>query len=743
MPSSGIFLLRMAISRTTQNLLAKGDFEGIENEWLARLEEDPADLDYFVGVARALAGNGEDKRARLLLEMLDEQLRQGRWAARLELLRRAGTLLMPGERLHPAIVSTLTNLYAGRSTWKGLAEAVGLQRATHDLPKTWEKVERLESLLAFDVGTVVAMAGKGVGRVVEANLGLESFKVDFERHRGLMVGFKAAAKLLRPLPPAHVLRRKLEDPAGLKAASPPELLRITLQSHDHPLTAGEIREVLAGIVAETQWTSWWSAARKHPQVLASGGGARQTYTWAESSGDAQESVWRAFERAEPRRQLELLRREGARDPALRDRMAATLQGIAGEAAAGDPGLAWEIWFGLERAGGFGAGGGASSGGESGNGVAAAGAGTAAVAGGGPAGGAAGGGGAGGLAADRLPWAPQALLAARDLGHLFEGIEDRLLRERAYLMAREKRADWTAVYRDAMTREPDPRALDTLAGGLAAGAPRELDRFVDGLLTQPHRQPAAFAWLAERAAVDEEVRARNPLRLLQQILGSLNRDEFAPYRQRLLALAESGSTVPRLLTHLTEDQAPQAEEAVRRAAAIEPYQREQLLAALELRFQSLRRQAAVPLYATPESIAAKHAELHHIMTVEIPANRKAIAEARAMGDLRENFEYKAARQRHEYLNSRAAALNADLGRVRPIETAGMDLSGVRIGTRVHLAGPEGRERVITVLGPWESRPEEDVLSYESDLGKLLLDKPVGAAVEVAGASWTVRSITPYR
>ena len=213
----------MAISRTTQSLLAKGDFDSIENEWLARLEDEPGDLDYFVGVARALAGNGEEKRARVLLEMLDEQLREGRWAARLGLLRRAGTLLLPADKVHSAIVSTLTKLYGDRSTFKGLAEAAGLHRATHDLPKTWEKVERLESLLAFDVGTVVAMEGKGVGRVVDANLGLESFKVDFERHRGLMVGFKAAAKLLRPLAPPHVLRRKLEDPEGLKAATPPEL----------------------------------------------------------------------------------------------------------------------------------------------------------------------------------------------------------------------------------------------------------------------------------------------------------------------------------------------------------------------------------------------------------------------------------------------------------------------------------------------------------------------------------------
>src|SRR3990170_3527526 len=82
--------------------------------------------------------------------------------------------------------------------------------ATTDLPKTWEKVEKLESLLAFDVGTVVAMEGKGVGRIAEANLGLESFKVDFERIKGMTVGFKAAAKLLQPLEPSHVLRRKLE-----------------------------------------------------------------------------------------------------------------------------------------------------------------------------------------------------------------------------------------------------------------------------------------------------------------------------------------------------------------------------------------------------------------------------------------------------------------------------------------------------------------------------------------------------
>ncbi|HSK75561.1 MAG TPA: GreA/GreB family elongation factor [Thermoanaerobaculia bacterium] len=690
----------MTISRTTQNQLSKGDFEALEGEWLAQIGQNPNDLEYFVGVARALVGSGEEGRARTLLEILDEQLREGGlWATRLQLLKRAGTILLPADKLYPTLSSTLGKLYGDRSTYKALSEAVGLHRATHDLHKIWEKVERLEGLLAFDVGTVVAMEGKGVGRVVDANLGLESFKVDFERHKGLTVGFKAAPKLLRPLATDHVLRRKLEAPAVLKAAAPPELLRITLQSYDRPLTAGEIRDILAGIVNESQWTSWWGAARKHPQVVASGTGARQTYKWADSSGDALDSVWKAFAKADPRKKIERLKREGARDEDLRSRMARNLAEVAEQVMDKDPGLAFEIWFAIERSGGL-------------------------------------------KNLGDVDWAPDHLLADQPQ-RLFTGIEDRLLRERAYTMIRERREDWPAIYRDALGKESDPRALDLLADGLVQGAPKELDRFLDGLLAQPHRNPAAFTWIAERAAVDEDLRARNPLRLLQQILATASRDEFASYRLRLLALAESGGTVPRLLAHLTVDQASQAEDAVQRASNLELYQREQLINAIHLRFEGLRKETGPPpLYATAESVDAKRAELHQIMTVEVPANRKAIEEARAMGDLRENFEYKSARQRHEYLNARAAALNAELARVRLIETAGTDTSEVRIGTRLGLSGASGK-RVMTILGPWESKPEEDVISYESELAEELLGKKLGETVRMGGESWTIESIEPFR
>ena len=85
--------------------------------------------------------------------------------------------------------------------------------------------------------------------------------------------------------------------------------------------------------------------------------------------------------------------------------------------------------------------------------------------------------------------------------------------------------------------------------------------------------------------------------------------------------------------------------------------------------------------------------------------------------------------------------AQLG-ARLIETAGMDTSEVRIGTRIRLADGGG-QRVLTILGPWAIRPEEDVISYESDLARDVLGRKAGDGVVVGGKSRRIEKIEPYR
>lgn len=700
----------MAVPQDIRKAIERQDFDTVEDRWLARLAEDPADLDTFVGVARALFGVAEEERARFLLEMLDEALRSdGRWEARLALLRRAGTLLLEPDDVHPAILETLEALHGDTPSYHDLVRAVRLHKAPHDLEKAWEKVERLRELVPFDVGSVVWMKGKGAGRVVELNLELEGFKVDFPGHAGLSVGLRAAPKMLEPLPPGHVLRRKTEEPEALAAlaeSDPPALLRAVLESFERPLTGGEVREAVDGVVPEERWTSWWTAARKHPQVVAHGGGARQTYGWLASEEHAVEAVEGKFDEAEPRVKIALYRKEAGRDPELARRMAGELARIARDAESADPGLAFELALSLE---------GAADGNLEGTG--------------------------------EEPLRPEELVSgADDPKALLAGIEDRGARERAYTLVRELRDDRVAVLAGQLGRETEPKLLDLLADALTAEAPQELYRFTDALAGQPARSPAAFTWLAERAASDPELRSRSPLRFLEQILGALVDRRFGPYRQRLVRLAESGGTVPRLLDHLEERHAERAELAIHKAAGLEDYQRKALTNALHLRFPALRGEedGAGVIYSTPEAIEARRRELRALVREEIPANRKAIEEARALGDLRENFEYKAARQRHEYLSSRQARLERDLSLARPIDASQVDPSQVRIGTRAELVGVDGedRRRTITILGPWDSKPEEDVLAYESELAQTLLGKEPGDRLEAGGVTWEIRSVRRY-
>jgi transcription elongation GreA/GreB family factor len=168
-------------------------------------------------------------------------------------------------------------------------------------------------------------------------------------------------------------------------------------------------------------------------------------------------------------------------------------------------------------------------------------------------------------------------------------------------------------------------------------------------------------------------------------------------------------------------------------------------ALFMKYPSLRAPAANFLYATPESIETRRDELARLKQVELPANAEAMKAAKEHGDLSENFEYHAARQKHEYLSARIAALADQLSRTRALDASRIDPSEVRVGTRVVLrAVGSGRETAATILGPWDSRPEEGVYSYESEFAAALLGKIVGDPVRLPeGEPAEIVSISPWR
>ncbi|HRZ65760.1 MAG TPA: transcription elongation factor GreA, partial [Spirochaetia bacterium] len=128
-------------------------------------------------------------------------------------------------------------------------------------------------------------------------------------------------------------------------------------------------------------------------------------------------------------------------------------------------------------------------------------------------------------------------------------------------------------------------------------------------------------------------------------------------------------------------------------------------------------------------AAKYEEktrlLAHIMEVDVPANQKEIAYALSLGDLRENAEYKAAKEKQDELNAKVAKLKNEIERAQLFDKSTITTNKVNFGTVVTLANELTSEsEVYTILGPWESDPANNVISYLSPLGKKLLNHKAG-------------------
>jgi len=150
----------------------------------------------------------------------------------------------------------------------------------------------------------------------------------------------------------------------------------------------------------------------------------------------------------------------------------------------------------------------------------------------------------------------------------------------------------------------------------------------------------------------------------------------------------------------------------------------------------------------ESLERKKAELDDIVRVRIPQNTKDISIAREYGDLRENFEYKSAKDHQKYLGNRKAELQKEISRARGTDFKGVDASAINIGTVATFTDEQGGEIVYAILGAWDSDPEKRHLSYLSELGASFLGlKPGDAAVARDPATeqklnLTLRSIAPF-
>jgi len=123
------------------------------------------------------------------------------------------------------------------------------------------------------------------------------------------------------------------------------------------------------------------------------------------------------------------------------------------------------------------------------------------------------------------------------------------------------------------------------------------------------------------------------------------------------------------------------------------------------------------------------ELEKMINVDIPANAKEISVARSHGDLRENQEYKAAKEMQSRLMSRRAELESMFSRVRPTDFSEAPSGVAGVGSTVTLEYPGGHTEQFHILGEWDQHPDLNIISSNTRLAKSLADKKQGEEVVV--------------
>ena len=134
--------------------------------------------------------------------------------------------------------------------------------------------------------------------------------------------------------------------------------------------------------------------------------------------------------------------------------------------------------------------------------------------------------------------------------------------------------------------------------------------------------------------------------------------------------------------------------------------------------------------TADGLAKLKSELENLKNSERPNIIKAIAEAREHGDLSENAEYHAAREKQSFIEGRISELENKISRADVIDISSLDNSKITFGATVKITDLNSDEtHIYTIVGADESDIEKNLISISAPLGRAMINKTVDDVIEV--------------
>jgi len=586
--------------------------------------------------------------------------------------------------------------------------------------------QHVDSLVVLTQGGYCMHRSWGFGKITTVDTVFARFTIDFQTKPGHSMDLSFAAESLRPIPATHILARKAADLHALRqmaALHHLDLIQVVLQSFGGKATIEQIQQTLVPDVIADDWKKWWEVARRemkkdgHFQVPLK---KTDPIIYQKDEVSLQDRLMTGFRAAKGLKArlavaAELLKSlEDLTDKpaALSEAVTALNPEIASHHKT-QPGLALEGMFIRDELR------------------------TAA-----------------GLAPQEGELTAEAIWSQNPrLGPLLEQVPAAKHKQVLNSFKEANAALWMDTVLATLNTVPAKIAGECAGLLVQESRLQQLKDTLARLISHHTASSELLLWLAkERSDAFADILGPEVFRAM---LTAMERDQFnekKSNRLRDFILADQ-----ELMMDLIESADIEVVKDLTRALQFSPsfddMDKRSLLGRIVKVFPSIQslisgehtRQDS-SLVVSWESLERRKDEYTDLVQKKIPANSKEIAIARSYGDLRENHEYKAAKEMQKVLMRRKHELESQLVRARGTDFAGVKTDAVSIGTMVRVSEPNtSNVETFSILGAWDSEPEKGIVSYLSPIAQALLNRKVGEEVqfEFHGATrhFRIESIEP--
>lgn len=722
-------------SREIKDLLSKKMLSEAEEIWLQMLDEDPADIEIFIAFSKEFEKQCHNKEAYTLLAMsVPHLIEHDQITEAIQVIKRMAELMPNDAEASEKITGYYKEIYAQFPSIDKIIEVARLQDPLTSLP---EALKNFDVLTAFKVDDFCKHNSWGIGRIKNINFRRKQVTIDFYTKKNHSMDLGLAVDVLIKIDADHISALKYKDIKTIQEladSAPVELLKIVLKSFpDNQATLDDITHSIANdVIGEKNWKKWWDKTKnliKNDQYIINPEKQKRTYRLLDTPISMDTKVLKKYQgltNASDKltfvtSKLKKQRQEMLSEEALTE-IATDLNTIIEDSINHHQSRALEAFYTLL------------------------------------------------CLAPQFPQATE--ITQYDTTSIFSrfdnivttvaGIEKNDFQRQALQDIKKLYpTQWMDIYLDLL-----PKVQLEL-----------IDDIIEPLLEHDENEPKIqnvlhipydligdaedlLLWIAKHLWSKKHSHLLtdfNDITILEKLIdlmdlhlsGVIETNDRIVNRIKDLISKNQNAFIVKLLKSSPKEAVLHVAKTIIDCSSLDKLDKQTILAKFIMinpKIKDLMKTEEVKsnvIYSSQDAIEGKQKELDHIINVLIPQNARNISTAREHGDLRENFEYKAAKEEQARLMQRKGELENMLTRVRSIDLNHIDPKRVSIGTKITVTDVlNNTEKQLTIMGIWDSNPSQGVISYLAPLAQCLIGKEPGdeAVLETTEEKYHYKVVT---